>query len=95
MFSNVRACKNKNTSEIIARFQVEYGQFVITLVGDESNDCHKAFDVIPNAGYRTTIVKISVVDPARLNYDEGTCNDVILKVTVPCHCFVNFIQRLF
>ncbi|XP_021930459.1 protocadherin Fat 4-like isoform X2 [Zootermopsis nevadensis] len=62
------------------RDSVEYGQFVITLVGDESNDCHKAFDVIPNAGYRTTIVKISVVDPARLNYDEGTCNDVILKI---------------
>jgi hypothetical protein len=36
--------------------------------------------VIPKEGYRTTDVKLSVIDPGRLDYDNGTCNDIQFRV---------------
>jgi hypothetical protein len=60
--------------------QLDYGQFYLTLKGNGGDECYKAFDVIPRAGYRNTDVKLSVIDPKTLDYDEGSCNDIIVKV---------------
>jgi hypothetical protein len=60
--------------------QLDYGQFDITLEGTGSDDCYTAFDVIPRAGYRKSEVKLSVIDPQKLDYDEGSCNDITVKV---------------
>jgi hypothetical protein len=68
---------------------LDYGQFSITLEGNEADGCYEAFDVIPRAGYRNTDVKISVIDPGRLDYDEGKCKNVIMKVG-PDHVFFLF-----
>jgi hypothetical protein len=62
------------------RFQVEYGQYSITLEGNGKDKCYEAFDVIPRAGYKDTDVKLSVIKPELLDYDQGTCNDIIIKV---------------
>jgi hypothetical protein len=61
-------------------FQVEYGQYFITLEGNGADNCYTAFGVIPGAGYRTTDVKLSVIDPGLLDYDRGSCKDIIIKV---------------
>jgi hypothetical protein len=60
--------------------QLDYGQFDIILEGDGSDTCYQAFDVIPKMGYRKSEVKLSVTDPKTLDYDEGSCNEVIVKV---------------
>jgi hypothetical protein len=60
--------------------QLDYGQFYLTLDGNGDDECYKAFDVIPRAGYRYTDVKLSVINPKTLDYDNGTCNDIIVKV---------------
>jgi hypothetical protein len=60
--------------------QLDFGQFTISLEGDGSDSCYEAFDVIPRAGYRNTDVKLSVIHPKTLDYDEGSCNDIIVKV---------------
>jgi hypothetical protein len=60
--------------------QLDYGQFNIAVEGKELDTCSKAFDVIPKSGYRNTDVRLSVIEPELLDYENGTCNDIILKV---------------
>ena len=60
--------------------QLDYGQFYLSAEVDGSDKCSRAFEVIPGAGYRNAEVKLSVIDPAALDYDEGSCNDIIVKV---------------
>jgi hypothetical protein len=72
---------SKTETKCIKLLQVEYGQFYITLEGTGTDEyCYEAFDVIPREGYRATDVKLSVINPGRLDYDNGTCNDVTIKV---------------
>lgn len=69
------------TITVSDRDSVEYGQFYITLEGTGTDDyCYEAFDVIPREGYRATDVKLSVINPGRLDYDSGTCNDITIKI---------------
>ena len=70
--------------------QLDYGQFYITVEGNGSDTCYEAFDVIPNAGYRDTEVKLSVINPEKLDYDEGSCNDIIVKVRRSHDQFLSF-----
>lgn len=72
-----------NTSEIIIvsdRDAMDFGQFNLIVEGNGLDECYKAFDVIPRAGYRKTEVKLSVINPKTLDYDEGSCNDIIVKI---------------
>jgi hypothetical protein len=70
--------------------QLDYGQFYLTVEGNGLDECYKAFDVIPSAGYRYTEVKLSVIDPKTLDYDEGSCNDIIVKVIQTNDLFYSF-----
>jgi hypothetical protein len=54
------------------------------LEGKGSDVCYEAFDVIPREGYRTTDVKISVINPGLLDYDRGSCNDITFRVSLRC-----------
>jgi hypothetical protein len=58
--------------------------------GSGTDECYKAFDVIPRAGYRQADVKLSVIDPKTLDYDEGSCNDIIMKVKGSYDLFCRF-----
>ena len=71
---------NKILIERMTLLQLDYGQFIISLEGNGSDNCYEAFDVIPRAGYRKTDVRLSVIAPDTLDYDEGSCNDIIVKV---------------
>ena len=71
--------------------QLDYGQFYLTVEGNDPNECYKAFDVIPKAGYRNTDVKLLVIAPNTLDYDEGKCNDILLKVRRRNDLFVVFL----
>jgi hypothetical protein len=73
---------------------VDYGYYSITLEGNGKDECYKAFDVIPRAGYNTTDVKLSVIDPALLDYDKGNCKDIIVKVGTR-HVFIHFDSEIF
>ncbi|PNF25389.1 hypothetical protein B7P43_G09776 [Cryptotermes secundus] len=69
------------TITVSDRDSVEYGQFYITLEGTGTDEfCYEAFDVIPREGYRATDVKLSVINPERLDYDKGNCNDITLRI---------------
>ena len=70
--------------------QLDYGQFYLTLEGSGSDECYTAFDVIPKEGYRHTDVKLLVIDPKMLDYDEGSCNDIIVKVRQSYDLFCRF-----
>ena len=70
--------------------QLDFGQFYLTVEGNGSDDCYTAFIVIPGAGYRNTDVKLSVIDPKMLDYDNGTCNDIIVKVRQSYDLFCRF-----
>jgi hypothetical protein len=72
--------------------QLDFGQFYLTLGGDGSDDCYTAFDVIPRAGYRDADVKLSVINPKKLDYDEGSCNNIIVKVRRSYDLFCRFSE---
>lgn len=59
---------------------LDYGQFYLTVEGNDPAECYKAFDVIPSAGYRNANVKLSVIDSTKLDYDEGSCNDITVTI---------------
>ena len=70
--------------------QLDFGQFNLIVEGNDSDECYKAFVVFPSAGYRNTEVKLSVIDATKLDYDNGTCNDIIVKVMQTNHLFCSF-----
>ena len=70
--------------------QLDYGQFTLTVEGDDSYECYKAFDVIPRAAYRYTEVKLLVINPDILDYDAFRCNDIIVKVRRSRDLFYRF-----
>ena len=70
--------------------QLDFGQFYLTVEGGGSDECYKAFDVIPKAGYRNTDVKLSVINSTMLDYDEGSCNNITVKVRQSYDLFCRF-----
>jgi hypothetical protein len=60
--------------------------------GSGADECYNAFDVIPRAGYRKTEVRLSVIDPDTLDYDKGTCNDIIVKVRWRSDIVISFYE---
>jgi len=68
------------TITVTDRDALDYGQFTLTVEGDDSYECYKAFDVIPRAAYRYTEVKLLVINPDILDYDAFRCNDIIVKI---------------
>jgi hypothetical protein len=67
--------------------QLDYGQFSLTVEGSGTDECYRSFDVIPRAGYRSAEVRLSVIDPRNLDYDNGSCNNIKLKV---CQVMTSF-----
>ncbi|XP_069668752.1 cadherin-AgCad1-like [Periplaneta americana] len=57
-----------------------FGQYDIELKDDGTKDCASAFILIPTAGYGTTPVSISVNNPSKLDYEEGSCNVMELRL---------------
>jgi len=72
-----------NTNEIIEVTDIDaldFGQFNLIVEGNDLYECYKAFVVFPSAGYRNTEVKLSVIDATKLDYDNGTCNNITVKI---------------
>jgi hypothetical protein len=68
-----------------------YREFYLTLEGIGSDECYKAFDVCPRTVFGKTDVKLIVIAAKDLDYDEGSCNDIIVKVRRSRNLFVVFL----
>ena len=60
--------------------QGDFGTFSIDV--DGAGECYKAFNVIPSGGYRSTEVKLTVVDQELLDYENPACRVFDLEVNI-------------
>lgn len=56
------------------------GQFTVELLDESDFEWKSAFNVVPNSGYQNAVVTISVIDSAKINFENENWRAISLTV---------------